>query len=628
MRKTCKIALCLFLVSAWTIMAANEIKITGTVTDSATALNKAIILLKGESMSTYTDSEGAFTLTNMDPTDINAPVQQITGFSRMSMSYANKSVHITLGNASSKLVLEAYSILGRLVARKDLGMAPFGTHSYTLEYLWGKSPASGHYILCARRGDERCVIRVIVMDWPYATIKGNGKISHAIMTPTQKASTAAFDTLIITKLGYFPKRVPLITPITSMKIQLEKASITCIDVGGLQIGFVNTYTKVWTDEGSGGSNDGSYWNPVVDTSDGFFPVGSYGRAGYIATPTKEEWMVVVRDGNGMGILKHPTDYQQVWTDAGSGANADGSFWRPVPPTGYVALGLVANSPYTKPSVNQVMCVKEEFTIPAAPSSTMVWTDAGTGADRDFGSWRIVPKAGSFISKSPLPTGAFCGWQSHSAPTSVDQCPEMNVLCVALPLVYNNDNVETVPELGPGEPEATTVPHLGKIMYVPFPLISDGSSFNASWQIANSPFYAVERQQFYTRLFYDVNSTSSAQSILETITTGVSKEKSDEFSVKTGISVTSEAGFSLKGFSASVSVTVSIEFGYTTSTSITMYQERSVEKSLIIPPQTAAVLWQKSDQVISSRLTGTGIWEPVAGWVIPLDSYVHDEYSLQ
>jgi hypothetical protein len=151
----------------------------------------------------------------------------------------------------------------------------------------------------------------------------------------------------------------------------------------LELAYVDDFRLVWWDKGSGGTWDGNYARPVPPT--GFFSLGSFGQTDYGPT----SGFVYVAKELESGALASPVDYTWVYSDWGSGAIMDGSFWKPVPPAGYVCLGLVAQTGYSKPSTDAVKCVREGLTVQAKVGNT-IWIDHGTGATYYFGSWQIIP----------------------------------------------------------------------------------------------------------------------------------------------------------------------------------------------------------------------------------------------
>jgi predicted outer membrane repeat protein len=72
-----------------------------------------------------------------------------------------------------------------------------------------------------------------------------------------------------------------------------------------------------------------------------------------------------------GVLASPEDYSQWLTD----------YWRPVPPTGYVSLGLVEKS--VKPRLDEVKCVKQQLALPG-------WLGATVEPEKPHYPQHIVP----------------------------------------------------------------------------------------------------------------------------------------------------------------------------------------------------------------------------------------------
>ncbi|MDE1461878.1 Vps62-related protein [Spartinivicinus poritis] len=175
--------------------------------------------------------------------------------------------------------------------------------------------------------------------------------------------------------------------------------------GSLDIKYVNEYDLVWWDDGSGGDHDGSYYRPK--TPAGYYRLGHYGKGGYGA-PT--EASIVVKELK-PGMLVRPVGYTKIWDDSGSGADWDGSFWQPNPPQGYKCLGTVATRNHHQPSIDEVRCVKNELVVPGKLGG-FIWNDDDTGADDDFGSWKIVSNHADGINLN-----MFVGNRSHHAPSS-------------------------------------------------------------------------------------------------------------------------------------------------------------------------------------------------------------------
>jgi hypothetical protein len=393
-----------------------------------------------------------------------------------------------------------------------------------------------------------------------------------------------------------------------------------LDTGELLVTFCDSFEYRWCDRGSGLPIDGSYYHPLP--TDGFKPIGSLGFSGYY-NPNGIHAVMVVKSTSGSNVLASPTDYTLAWSDQGSGADDDGSFWIPVPPAGYKALGIVVQRGYGKPSLDDVVCVREDLTI-VGDAGEYIWGFGIPIIERYFGSWKIDPPDAGPHDDAYLSTGTFVAVQSTTAP-SVH--PVMNVLNVPLPMLAEAPYQTYVPKLtGYDTPPEETVPMMAKEMLVPCTIVKDAlyDSSNPHWRISNSPFYRLERQVYYKLLYHNHNQTSEVQTNNVLIRSGVTTTESESYWNETSISVTVEAGISIKMFESKVSTTVSTSFGYETMTSVAELQEKEVSSSINTPPGKAAALWQKYNRYVLKRHNGTDL-EPVAAWEFGIDSYVTDEY---
>merc|ERR1712232_535038 len=95
----------------------------------------------------------------------------------------------------------------------------------------------------------------------------------------------------------------------------------------------------------------------------------------------------------------PVKFVCKWTDKGTGGNRDGSLWRAVPPTGFVALSDVAvwmsnsgNQPGTERTADEIdadfRCVRADLTD-SAWVGDMIWSDAGSGGKYDGACWAVM-----------------------------------------------------------------------------------------------------------------------------------------------------------------------------------------------------------------------------------------------
>ena len=81
-------------------------------------------------------------------------------------------------------------------------------------------------------------------------------------------------------------------------------------------------------------------------------------------------------------------FEKVWDDSGSGAHRDVGFFRPIPRAGYHVLGHYAHASHAAPRDTIVMVVKEK--TPGALAAPLnyepIWTDRGSGAKRNASVW--------------------------------------------------------------------------------------------------------------------------------------------------------------------------------------------------------------------------------------------------
>jgi Vacuolar protein sorting-associated protein 62 len=174
----------------------------------------------------------------------------------------------------------------------------------------------------------------------------------------------------------------------------------------IEMKFVSEYQLKYWDKGSGADHDGAFYQPVVP--EGYYPLGSYGQGNYGAPLGP----IFVARELVLGALAAPVDYAWIWDDSGSGADMDGSFWRPIPAGGYTCLGDVAQTGWGKPNLDAIRCVRSDLVVPAEPSTDWIWIDQGSGADDDFGAWRIIPSVDNAIF-----LGTFIG-NSHWSPPGI------------------------------------------------------------------------------------------------------------------------------------------------------------------------------------------------------------------
>ncbi|MGN5192851.1 hypothetical protein BJP22_04745 [Aeromonas veronii] len=390
--------------------------------------------------------------------------------------------------------------------------------------------------------------------------------------------------------------------------------------GDLELAFTTEYEYRWNDRGSGADHDIGFYHPIPPA--GFYALGSIGVNNYDNPNGKFASLCVknVSKPNQQPALAQPIRFDLIWTDRGSGAKADGSCWRPVPPAGYVALGDIFVTGYNAPTGLQVMCVAEEL-VCDGKIGNLIWDDTGSGADRDFGVWQID------ASKSFLDTpdgifavNSFVGRDSHQKPDSASVAYNLRL---PLPTEVVTHSIDKPILTGRTKPPTHTNPKVDRIVTVPFTAVRDDTK-NVEWRVRNSPFYTVERSVDYSLVLFIDNTTQTEQSASTSITTGVSKESSQTFSINTGITVGYESGIDAGGFSTKASVSLSIELGYSTTQSVTQFRSETDEATLIAAPNHAAALWIESNSLQVRRADRSPVGAPLSFETIDT-GYVISEY---
>lgn len=164
----------------------------------------------------------------------------------------------------------------------------------------------------------------------------------------------------------------------------------------LLISTTSVYTWLYNDRGSGSSMDVSIYRPApADIS--YCILGDYAQGNY-NPPTNTSIIVkAINDDPNFPLIKLPADYTEIWNDRGSGGDHDGSIWFPVPPDGYISIGYVCQSGYSKPALTNYACLRRDLCADATPGS-LIWNDRNSGADKDVSLYSIVGVTAAFLAQ--------------------------------------------------------------------------------------------------------------------------------------------------------------------------------------------------------------------------------------
>ncbi|MFS7928399.1 putative vacuolar protein sorting-associated protein [Helianthus anomalus] len=125
-----------------------------------------------------------------------------------------------------------------------------------------------------------------------------------------------------------------------------------IDLGGLEVCQITSFTKIWST-----SQDGSDATDVTFFEPSPIPVGFSMLGCYCQSNDSPlfGWVLAGKDVSG-GTLAAPVDYTLVWS-----SNDSCYVWLPTPPEGYKSVGYTITTLPSKPSLDQIRCVRADLT---------------------------------------------------------------------------------------------------------------------------------------------------------------------------------------------------------------------------------------------------------------------------
>ncbi|RLM98437.1 uncharacterized protein C2845_PM06G23090 [Panicum miliaceum] len=218
-----------------------------------------------------------------------------------------------------------------------------------------------------------------------------------------------------------------------------------IDLGGLEVRQVTTFAKVWS---TGRDGAGAAFFRPSPVPVGFSALGHYAQRD--GRPPSGH-VLVARDTTAPDaaepILATPRDYALVW----SSPDGAGCFWLPTAPGGYRPVGVVVTATPEKPPLDEVRCVRADFTEACEAEAPPVWSWSG---DRGGGFVSVAAlrpavrrvdargvHAGTFLARSsaaPVEASALACLRNNG-PSHTSAMPDLAqvhaVLAAYAPLVY-------------------------------------------------------------------------------------------------------------------------------------------------------------------------------------------------
>ncbi|KFA48381.1 hypothetical protein S40293_10828 [Stachybotrys chartarum IBT 40293] len=217
-------------------------------------------------------------------------------------------------------------------------------------------------------------------------------------------------------------------------------------------------------------------------------------------------------------------------DWGSGGKHHVAFWRPIAPSGYVALGDLCTIGHNKPETGRIWCVREDLVGYGKFLASSDWDDTGSKADSDASIWAVHTDTIGIEGAANLPVVAdtFRAQSNWSRPT-----PIPDVTAVKLP-----------------EKGQQFSNQLQCQVTLPFHYFFAPTHQESLDNIRN-PFLTISRSVAWYSEGVWANKTSGKFSREQSILYGVSKEKREEMQHSVGVEVSASYGIEL----ASASVTL-------------------------------------------------------------------------
>ncbi|MHC8356303.1 Vps62-related protein [Pseudomonas sp. LB3P81] len=372
---------------------------------------------------------------------------------------------------------------------------------------------------------------------------------------------------------------------------LPTRQMESIKLDNLLINFTTELNRVW-DTKSLSSAAAGFWRPSPnpDLLPGFFPLGDLAvseegniNGARVAAVVCESGSPSVDSTRG-NALRRPDDFERVWTDQGSGASTDASIWRPIPPAGYVAMGLVCSSDHEKPSLNAIRCVRADLVI-ASNIGDLIWNDKGSGANQNFSAWNIAPPAAE-SGEIYFAPGTFFGVQSHTKPAS----PLVYALRMQIPL-----EVTSAPEApalsGYEAPSAVEAAKVTQIAKLPWFAVKD--NMPPIDQLRTSPVYRLERTDQYVLIGHGHNTSDKARPIKWTAVRAQNTTTLQTFNRLTSVEVDTAWPFNSPGNVQALSFSANLnkQFTHTETSSNGWWNTRNQEVIAMAAKNKAVAVYQ-------------------------------------
>lgn len=298
----------------------------------------------------------------------------------------------------------------------------------------------------------------------------------------------------------------------------------------LLINFTTDFDLLWNVKNTGVIDAACFWRPNTsnDRLNGYSLLGDV-VVGHYRNINDRKIVAVVSEADKVNgtALRAPTNFHQVWKNSGKKVRTEISIWRPIPPEGYVAMGMVCCIGYEKPSLNIVRCVRADLAVDAYIGNS-IWNDKGSGSSMDFSAWDIhapdVQPGEAYIA-----TGSFYGADGWTRP-AFGARPYALRMELAL-----QENPLPAPPAPLATEEAEQRVHTCEL---PWFAVKD-SNLTQLEQLHHSPIYRLERSDRYLVAGVAQNATPHGKTFNWTAHKGEAGDSSIDFTAVTGIELAHE-----------------------------------------------------------------------------------------
>ena len=337
-----------------------------------------------------------------------------------------------------------------------------------------------------------------------------------------------------------------------------------MDIGdGLLIQFRNAYSWQWT-WCSHGLTELSTWalNPGP-SAEGWRSITGTAAHTQNWNPPVNVPSVSVNDSSAGGdLIQVPVGYTLIATTTNT---CDPPFYamrayKPVCPSGYVALSTQTCPTNVAVPCVDTYCVKEEYTMQGQPGRYVGWFNKAGGGSGNVWEITIDPYENPDPGYAPLPVGGFI-WCSGDASTC--DADMLHVLKIPVETVeahsVGEDETSFHLEDYPSHEFPVGRPFFGSAIRVPFTFIPDERSA-VDENVNNYPFWSVRRVESYYSLFWYDNRQNNLpweQSVEKC--SGWEDTATTNFETAIGLDVSISGGCDLKLFNTQATVSLSTEF---------------------------------------------------------------------